>query len=154
VELRTARGDEELKKIYGVIRELRTELSWDEFVFLFQRSREADQYTLVGVWEGEECIGAMGFRILFDFLRGKHLYIDDLIVTEVYRSHGLGAQLLQFAEKVAFESGCKKLRLCTGVENESGKRFYERQGWSLRAVAYTKDTSPPTFLTVDPTAYA
>jgi hypothetical protein len=39
---------------------------------------------------------------------------------------------------LAKELDCKGLRLCTGIENEQGKKFYERNGWSLRAVAYKK----------------
>ena len=30
------------------------------------------------------------------------------------------------------------LRLCTGVDNQDGKRFYERNGLELRAVAYKR----------------
>jgi hypothetical protein len=30
------------------------------------------------------------------------------------------------------------LRLCTGIENLRGVEFYERNGWTKRAYAYTK----------------
>ncbi len=80
----------------------------------------------------------MGYRILFDFVHDKHLYIDDLVVASSLRSQGFGKQLLDFAEVEARRLGCRGLRLCTGVENEGGKRFYERSGWAPRALAYKK----------------
>ena len=65
-------------------------------------------------------------------------YIDDLIVTQSYRSRKVGAMLLHHAEKLAIQFGCESLRLCTGTENSAGKRFYERENWELRSVAYKK----------------
>jgi len=42
------------------------------------------------------------------------------------------------SEEVALRENCQTLRLCTGIENESGVRFYEKNGWSKRAYAFTK----------------
>lgn len=33
---------------------------------------------------------------------------------------------------------CQVLRLCTGIENERGAQFYEKNNWAKRAYAYTK----------------
>ncbi len=84
----------------------------------------------------------MGFRTLFDFVHGKHLYVDDLVTAEKHRSKGIGATLLQWAETEATNTGCRGLRLCTGIQNDTAKRFYEREGWHLRAVAFKKQLSP------------
>jgi GNAT superfamily N-acetyltransferase len=51
---------------------------------------------------------------------------------------GFGRQLLLYAEAYAAEAGSCGLRLCTGVANEAGFRFYEREGWELRAVVFKK----------------
>lgn len=83
----------------------------------------------------------MGYRVLWDFVRGKHIYIDDLVSTATKRSQGIGKQLLQFAEEVARSSGCKSLRLCAALENELGIKFYERNGWTKRSFAFTKKTA-------------
>ena len=76
--------------------------------------------------------------MLHDFVHGRHLYIDDLITDPRLRSRGYGAQLLRHAEELAPTLGCHNLRLCTGIENERGKGFYERAGWKLRAVVYKR----------------
>lgn len=128
----------ELDSAYDVMLQLRPHLSRVEFHRLYDAARSADEYTLVGVFRDDECLAVMGYRILHDFVRGSHLYIDDLVTTEGARSTGIGAWLLEYAEDEATRRKIKSLRLCTGVENERGKQFYEREGWTLRAVAYTK----------------
>jgi len=69
----------------------------------------------VAIEDGGRIVAVMGYRFLSDFVRGKHVYVDDLVSTESARSKGLGAELLKFAEDVAARSGCKSLRLCTGI---------------------------------------
>lgn len=64
--------------------------------------------------------------------------ILDLVVHESSRSKGIGAKLLPFAENFTKEKNCKVLRLSTGIQNERGKSFYEKLGWQLTALAYTK----------------
>ncbi len=105
---------------------------------LFVKAHAADGYEIVAIERKRQIVAIMGYRILYDFAHGKHLYIDDLVSTEGQRSKGLGAHLLNYAEDLAKQLNCKGLRLCTGIKNEMGKKFYERNGWSLRAVAYKK----------------
>jgi GNAT superfamily N-acetyltransferase len=128
----------DLKRCYPVMKELRPHLEYEDYITIYQESHKRDGYEIAAI----ECDGAiaavMGYRVLFDYVRGKHIYIDDLVSTEAARSQGLGAELLTFAEGIAKESDCKVLRLCTGIENERGVKFYEKNGWSKRAFAYTK----------------
>lgn len=128
----------ELKKVFPLLKELRPHLSIDEYMNIYQEARSEGGYTLVGAVENSEFIALMGYRILHDFVRGRHLYIDDLVVSETIRSKGIGAALLKHAEKIAAEKNCKVLRLCTGIENTRGAQFYENNLWSKRAFAYTK----------------
>jgi len=138
MELREITEPRELEQAFKVIVELRETLSFSDFLAIYETAREADQYRLVAACEQESYVGVMGYRLLSDFVHGKHLYIDDLVVTKENRSRGIGAQMLEHAEKIAKALGCRGLRLCTGVQNEAGKRFYERNGWNPRALAYKK----------------
>ena len=128
----------DLERFYPVMKELRKDLSFPDFLSLYEKAHSNDEYEIVGFECNGKIVAAMGYRILYDFVHGKHLYIDDLVSTESLRSKGLGAKLLRYAEQLAKESSCKGLRLCTGIENAKGKKFYERNGWKLRAVAYKK----------------
>ncbi len=133
-----ADGPNDLERFYPVMKELRKELSYQDFLNLYEQAHKADGYEVVGYEINGKVVAVMGYRVLHDLVHGKHLYIDDLVSTESHRSKGLGAKLLAHAETLAKEYSCKGLRLCTGIENESGKKFYERNGWNLRAVAYKK----------------
>ncbi len=138
MEVREIRTANEKESAFVVLKELRSHLTFDEFIGLYEAARKADHYTLLAAYEEDSIVGLMGYRVLSDFVHGKHLYIDDLVITENKRSQGLGAQLLTHAEGLAKDLGCRGLRLCTGVENEAGKKFYERHGWTPRALAFKK----------------
>lgn len=138
IEYRELTTTADLGSGFKVLRELRTNLSFERFLELNNAAKHADGYKLLAAFEAGLCIAVMGYRVLFDFVHGKHVYVDDLVVTEGCRSKGVGAALLGEAETVAQRMNCDVLRLCTGIENEAGKRFYEREGWELKSVAYKK----------------
>lgn len=119
---------DELENCYSVMKELRPNLVKEDFYSIYDISKVRDNYEIVAIEIDEKIVALMGYRFLYDYVRGKHLYIDDLVSTQLARGKGLGAELLKHAEKVARDAGCKVLRLCTGVENEDGVRFYKNNG--------------------------
>lgn len=134
----SVKSKEDLKRCYPVMKELRPHLSFEDYISIYEVAHSADGYEIVAIEDKGQILAVMGYRFLSDYVRGKHVYVDDLVSTEKTRSQGLGAELLKFAEKIAESNGCESLRLCTGVENERGIKFYDRNGWVKRAFAYTK----------------
>lgn len=128
----------DLERCYPVMKELRPHLSYNDYISIYDQSHKADGYEIVAIEDEGKIVALMGYRFLYDYVRGRHVYIDDLVTSHNFRSSGLGAELLKFAESIASESGCKSLRLCTGVENERGVKFYENNGWIKRAFAFSK----------------
>jgi len=135
IEIKT---DEALERCYLVLKELREDLSFQNFTYLYQEAKKRDDYRLVGIFQDGKCIAVMGFPILYDFVHGKHLYVDDLVVTKEKRSSGMGAELLCYAETEAAHHQCQGLRLCTGIDRKEARRFYDRNGWEPKALAYKK----------------
>ena len=134
-----ARQQSDLARFYPVLKELRKDLSYAQFLDIYHKANTQNRYELIGLEdESGRVLAVMGYRVLYDFVHGMHLYVDDLVATESERSRGLGARLLSHAEFIAKELGCSGMRLCTGVDNERGKQFYERNDWNLRAVAFKK----------------
>lgn len=123
---------------FPILHQLRPEPSQTEAEAIVREAHDASGYRLYGVFEEETCVGLVGWRILTDFVHGKHLYIDDLVVDSNQRSRGIGEEILAAAESFARAQGCTGLRLCTGVDNARGKSFYEKCGLSLRAVAFKR----------------
>jgi GNAT superfamily N-acetyltransferase len=128
----------DLERCYPIMKELRPHLSFEEYISIYDQSHASDGYEIIALENNGKLLAVMGYRFLSDYVRGKHVYIDDLVSTESERSKGLGAELLKFAEDVAAKEGCNSLRLCTGIENDRGVKFYDRNGWTKRAFAYTK----------------
>lgn len=137
MELREFTSEQELELAYPVLVLLRPHLTKESCRDIFFASREAG-YTLLGMVEEERCVALMGFRILTDFVHGKHLYIDDLVVLPARRSQGIGEKLLEKAEVIARKEGCRGMRLCTGTENTRAITFYECCGWKPKALAFKK----------------
>jgi GNAT superfamily N-acetyltransferase len=136
-----AKDKNDFERFYPVMKELRKDLSFEDYMAICKNAQEANGYEIVAIESDKKVLAVMGYRVLHDFVHGKHLYIDDLVSTGSHRSQGLGAKLLKYAEDLAKELGCKGLRLCTGIENEQGKKFYERHDWKLRAIVYKKKLS-------------
>ncbi len=130
---------DELKSVFPLMKQLREHLDESQFVSLIQSAMQESKYELLGFYENGHLQGLMGYRILTDLVHGRHVYIDDLVVDEKIRSKGLGAVMLSKAKEIARQQNCKRLRLCTGAENDRGKNFYERNGWKLRAVVYKSE---------------
>lgn len=129
---------EELAQGYQILRELRKDLSFETFEFIHQKASLMDDYTLIGGYLEEKLVAVMGYRIQYDFVRGKYLYIDDLVTSESVRSMGLGAKMLAHAETIAKKQECSVLRLCAHVDNLSGQKFYDREKWDRRAIVFIK----------------
>jgi len=129
---------DDLERAFEVMKELRTGLEFAEFKRLVLLARAADGYRLVGREIGGRLVAVMGFRILHDLAHGSHIYVDDLVTLRDFRSQGHGAELLRFAEGEARRLGLDGLRLCAKHDNHEARRFYEREDWMLRSVAYKK----------------
>ncbi len=128
----------DLKRFFELLKELRPHLTLVSFKKIFSEAQKSSSYQMIGIEDETGLVALMGYRILHDFVHGKHIYIDDLVSKEASRSKGYGTILLKHAEEIAKENGCTNLRLCTGIENEAGKKFYEKNNWNLRAVVYKK----------------
>lgn len=143
MKIHIAKTPSDLEKLYPLLAELRTHLTYESFLDIYHHAHKNDQYELVGFFEEDNVIALIGYRVLYDFVRGRHLYIDDLITNEIVRSQGLGAKVLEFAEEKARELKCTGgLRLCAGIENAGGIKFYEKNGWKARALAFVKKIQP------------
>jgi len=77
-----------------------------------------------------------GYRIVEMLVRGRFLYVDDLVTTEAARGRGLGARVLRALAEEARAAGLPALVLDTAIDNTSAHRFYEREGMRMVARRY------------------
>ena len=141
LKIKKIQSSQDLELAYLVMKELRQDLSYSDFLEIYEKAHAESGYEILALEQDQAIVALVGFRVLHDFVHGKHLYIDDLVSTKEKRSQGFGAKLLLHAEEIAKNLNCRGLRLCTGIENEAGKKFYENNKWNLRAIVYKKKLS-------------
>lgn len=132
------KSQNDLEQVFSLMKELRPHITLQNFLDIYDQSHKTTGYEIAALKKEGVIVAIMGYRILYDYVHGKHCYIDDLVSNEQHRSKGFGAELLKYAEQFARENQCTGLRLCTGIENERGKKFYEKNGWNCRALVYKK----------------
>jgi GNAT superfamily N-acetyltransferase len=121
---------------HSVILQLRPHLKdADSFIRQVMRQREGG-YRLSAAWCERRVVGIIGYRLQENLLYGRFVFVDDLVVQEEFRRHGVGAKLLAVARAYARETGCKQFVLDTGLHMALAQRFYYRQGLLAHAMGF------------------
>lgn len=121
-----AESREAVAKCHPVMVQLRPHLLLESFGEQVQRQRE-NGYQLLCAEAAGIVVGVAGYRLLENLAWGRFLYVDDLVTDAAWRSHGVGAALLDFLVNIARESGCAELHLDSGVQRFGAHRFYLAQ---------------------------
>jgi GNAT superfamily N-acetyltransferase len=138
IEIRPARTPKDLEACFPVLRELRPHLaSAAELLSRVERQSD-DGYRLLAAWRDDEVVGAAGYRMQENLIRGRFCYVDDLVVAEAGRRGGLGARLLDAVADEARAGGSHWLVLDTSLDNLLGQRFYFRYGMLPGALRFAK----------------
>jgi GNAT superfamily N-acetyltransferase len=123
-------GDQRLAAVWPVMRELRDALSDDELHARYEAGHP-DGYRVVGLFDGDECRAAAGYRLLTNFVSGRHIYIDDLVTAERWRSHGYGRLLNKYLVELARKEGCSSVQLDSATHRMKAHRFYFRERYVI-----------------------
>ena len=131
-----ASTDDEIRRCFPVIAELRTHLEPGSFVALV-RHMETEGFRLAYIEEGGEVVAAAGYRIYTNLFLGKNLYVDDLVTVERFRSRGYGEAMLAWLRGLARQHGCRVLHLDSGTQRKRAHEFYLRQGLSISSYHFS-----------------
>jgi GNAT superfamily N-acetyltransferase len=66
----------------------------------------------------------------------KSALIVALVIGEIHRSSGIGAELLAAAERWARARGCERMVVATRVTRQRAHRFYAREGYDVDKTSY------------------
>jgi GNAT superfamily N-acetyltransferase len=132
-----APGDDRLKAVYPVMRELRADLSEDELAELYAAEYQAG-YRMAALFDGDECRAAAGYRLMTNFVSGKYMYVDDLVTAEAWRSHGYGRLLNKYLVELARKEGCGSVQLDSATHRAKAHRFYFRERYTISAFHFTR----------------
>jgi GNAT superfamily N-acetyltransferase len=134
-----AASDAEIEACFPVMRELRPPLA-DAPSFLAQVRRQAEHgYRLLALWRGAgmgQVVACAGYRVSENLIRGRHLYVDDLVTTAAERSRRHGDALFDALLAEARRQDCRWFVLDSGLENGAAHRFYFRRRMTLAAFRF------------------
>jgi ribosomal protein S18 acetylase RimI-like enzyme len=131
-----AESDDALAACFGVMRQLRPHLV-DAASFVAQVRRQAAHgFRVLALWQGELAVACAGYRVSENLVRGRHLYVDDLVTDAAVRSHGHGDLLFDALVAEARRQDCRWLVLDSGLENGAAHRFYFRRRLTIAAFRF------------------
>ncbi|WP_210462268.1 GNAT family N-acetyltransferase [Rufibacter roseolus] len=96
------------------------------------------QYRMVGVFEGDTCLGLSGYWMGTKLYSGKYLEIDNFVVDEQYRSKGIGKMLVDWLTDEASKNQCETMMLDAYVVNNAAHKFYLREGFVIKGFHFLK----------------
>ena len=128
--VRLALSDEEIRRCFPVMKQLRTELAEAEFVAQVRRI-EPGGFRLAYVEEAGAVQAVAGFRIMENLVNGKFMYVDDLVTDSRARSRGHGQLLIDWLAGHARANECRALTLDSGVQRFDAHRFYLRNRMAI-----------------------
>jgi ribosomal protein S18 acetylase RimI-like enzyme len=77
----------------------------------------------------EEVAGLLSYSVRADLYHaGNSVLIEELVVDEKHRGHGIGSALMEALLQKAQALGCRELCLAVMPDNEQAIRFYKRHG--------------------------
>ena len=120
-----AESDAEIEGCWPVLVQLRSNLRKEDTVPTI-RKQFAEGYRLAFVRRDGNVVGVAGYRILHNLVKGRHLYVDDLVTDEATRSRGVGTELMEWLCEFARAQQCAWLELDSGVQRFDAHRFYLR----------------------------
>lgn len=130
VTIRKLESVNALKAGFKIMAELRPHLDLEQFLSLFHQMRE-EGYRLAGLFEGDALKAVAGYRVLTMLVRGRSLYVDDLVTTAEMRGKGYGKLLLEWLMREAKRSGCNEFHLDSGVQRFAAHAFYFARGMHI-----------------------
>lgn len=135
--MRHAESPAEIAACFLVMRELRPHLrSAEELVARVSRQQRDAGYRLLAAWSGDTALALAGYRVQETLIRGRFIYVDDLVAVKAQRRGGLGRQLLDAVAQEGRAQGCAALVLDTGLDNVLAHRFYYRFGMLASALRF------------------
>ncbi|WP_022849990.1 GNAT family N-acetyltransferase [Limisalsivibrio acetivorans] len=78
-----------------------------------------------------EIAGMCQAQTLISTAEGDYVaYIEDMVIHESYRRHGLGKRLLSGVEEWCRKNGLKRIQLLADLSNEPALNFYKKNNWA------------------------
>lgn len=133
-----AKTDEELRRAYPVMAELRPHLTLESFLEQVRRQQSAHGYAVAFLEDAGQVTAVAGFRIAEFLAWGRILYVDDLVTTAVLRAKGPGQLMMNWLLDHARAQGCLEFHLDSGVQRFEAHGFYLKNRLHIRSHHFSR----------------
>ena len=120
----------EMLPYIGVLQELYPSLTLEDYAQNLKAMLPNNNYFQVAVFEGENCLGIAGIWIGTKLWCGKYLEIDNLIVSNKFRSKGVGKLMFDYISKKAKAENCSMMALDSYTSNFKAHKFFYNEGFA------------------------
>ena len=102
--------------------------------------QEDDKKILVAELENSKIIGMVSIVFLSRLNQNTlEMYVPELIVSQNYRSKGIGKKLINFSIDLGKEKKCHRIRLESGNQRNESHKFYKHLGFENSSIFFTKN---------------
>ncbi len=120
----------EMLQLIGVIQELYPSLTLEAYEKNLTEMIPNNNYSQVAVFDGENCLGVAGIWIGTKLWCGKYLEIDNLVVSDKFRSRGVGKLLFNHISQKARAENCSMMALDSYTSNFKAHKFFYNEGFA------------------------
>ena len=102
--------------------------------------QEDNKKILVAEIENSKIIGMVSIVFLSRLNQNTlEMYVPELIVSQNYRSNGIGKKLINFSIDIGKEKKCHRMRLESGNQRTESHKFYRNLGFETSSIFFTKN---------------
>ena len=136
-DIALAETREDIAATWPVMRQLRPHLDAQAYLELVVQLQAERHFKLARMAVDGHVVAAAGLRFGEWLHGGRYLEIEDFVTSEESRSLGHGGAFFGWIAALARDSGCRHLRLLSGVQREAAHRFYRRKGMRQEACYFS-----------------
>ncbi|TQR34735.1 N-acetyltransferase [Campylobacter sp. MIT 99-7217] len=125
--MKRLKKNKELKTAFTLMRELRSNLEFDEFLLKFKKASKRADYKLFAFKKADELIALCGVMPFYVLYHTNCLYICDFVVKESLRGQGYGEKCLKKLCSYAKEKGFEEIELSSSFFRTKAHDFYEKK---------------------------
>jgi ribosomal protein S18 acetylase RimI-like enzyme len=137
---------EDFDSVFALVLELRDHFEEkgpadrEGVLFIYERFLQSDDHYIYVAETDGRLVAVMNISILQSLYdQNPYVVVDELIVTDGYRSRGTGKRLLDEAFRLAHELGCCEVCVDTAANNEDAIRFYRAYGFDQENILFEKE---------------
>jgi len=96
-------------------------------------------YECLGIYDADTLIGVCGMWFQTRHYAGKSCEVDHVIISDAYRSQGIGKKMMAHIYEYAKKKKCNWVELNTFVHNFPSHKFYYNEGFVSKGYHMVKE---------------